>query len=71
MNTDISLLLEENSKRLYPYLEKCLETPEPCLETLYSSMRYSALSGGKRIRPFLVHEFCKLYGGEEIGRAHV
>ena len=65
MNTDISLLLEENSKRLYSYLEKCLETPEPCLETLYSSMRYSALSGGKRIRPFLVHEFCKLYGGED------
>ena len=27
-------------------------------------MRYSALSGGKRIRPFLVSEFCRLYGGE-------
>jgi geranylgeranyl diphosphate synthase type II len=27
-------------------------------------MRYSALSGGKRIRPFLVTEFCKLFGGK-------
>lgn len=27
--------------------------------------RYSVLGGGKRIRPFLVLEFCRLYGGEE------
>ena len=27
------------------------------------AMRYSTLGGGKRIRAFLVIEFCKLFGG--------
>ncbi len=61
---NISKLLTENTEFIDFYLAKNLETPEPLLETLYSSMRYSALSGGKRIRPFLVTEFCKLFGGE-------
>ena len=29
--------------------------------TLYAAMRYSTMCGGKRIRPFLVIEFCKLF----------
>ena len=32
---------------------------------LIESQRYSLLGGGKRIRAFLVLEFCKLFGGEE------
>lgn len=31
---------------------------------LFESMRYSLLSGGKRIRPFLTMEFCRLFGGD-------
>ncbi|MBQ5389581.1 MAG: polyprenyl synthetase family protein [Clostridia bacterium] len=31
--------------------------------TLYQAMAYSTLCGGKRIRPFLTLEFCKLLGG--------
>ncbi len=31
--------------------------------TLYKSMKYSTMCGGKRIRPFLTLEFCKLFGG--------
>jgi len=61
---DIAKLLSENTEMIDVHLEKNLETPEPLLETLYSSMRYSALSGGKRIRPFLVMEFCRLFGGK-------
>jgi geranylgeranyl diphosphate synthase type II len=60
---DISRLLSENTEMIDVCLAKNLETPEPLLEKLYDSMRYSALSGGKRIRPFLVTEFCKLFGG--------
>ena len=33
-------------------------------ENLASSMRYSLLAGGKRIRPVLVLEFCKAAGGD-------
>ena len=61
---DIAKLLTENTEFIDVYLAKNLETPEKELETLYSSMRYSALSGGKRIRPFLVAEFCRLFGGK-------
>ncbi len=31
--------------------------------TLYKAMEYSIMCGGKRIRPFLVIEFCKMHGG--------
>jgi len=31
---------------------------------LYEAMRYSLLSGGKRIRPVLALEFCRMSGGE-------
>lgn len=30
---------------------------------LYRAMEYSTMCGGKRIRPYLVLEFCKLFGG--------
>ncbi len=46
-------------------LAKALETPEAVLDRVYDAMRYSALAGGKRIRPFLVLAFCKLFGGDE------
>ena len=29
---------------------------------LFASMRYSLLAGGKRIRPFLTLQFCRLFG---------
>lgn len=32
---------------------------------LFDSIRYSLLSGGKRIRPFLSLQFCRLFGGDE------
>ena len=35
----------------------------PGPETLREAMGYSLLSGGKRIRPILVLEFCRLFGG--------
>lgn len=62
---DILKLLSENTEKVDIYLAENLKTPERELETLYDSMRYSALSGGKRIRPFLVAEFCRLFGGRD------
>ena len=32
---------------------------------LYKSMAYSTMCGGKRIRPFLVLEFCRMFGGTD------
>ena len=40
-------------------------TDKPRWTDLYEAMRYSLLSGGKRIRPVLTLEFARLAGGEE------
>lgn len=37
--------------------------PHKGCDGLFSAMRYTAGSGGKRIRPFLTLSFCRLYGG--------
>ena len=33
-------------------------------QKLFEAMRYSLLAGGKRLRPVLVLEFCRLCGGD-------
>jgi len=63
--TDIEKKLALTAEKVTPYLEDLLATPDPALDTLYSAMRYTALAGGKRIRPHLVLGFCRLFGGDE------
>ena len=63
MENDMKKLLSENAAKVDAELGKYLATTDTALETLYSSMRYSALGGGKRIRAFLVMQFCRLFGG--------
>ena len=46
-------------------LADILGAEDPDYGRLLESERYSVLGGGKRIRPFLVLEFCRLFGGEE------
>lgn len=46
------------------YLEHCFAEQECPQRELYQAMRYSLLAGGKRIRPMLVLEFCRICGGE-------
>ena len=50
--------LTENAMREY-------YTEDEDIQVLLDSERYSLFAGGKRIRPFLTLEFCKLFGGEE------
>lgn len=38
----------------------CEDAPQ---KQLFESVRYSLLAGGKRLRPFLVNEFCRICGG--------
>ena len=53
------LWLEEIEKALDVYTQ----SDQALHETLFSSMRYSLQSGGKRLRPMLVLSFCDLCGG--------
>lgn len=49
----IQQILQEKKQLVDQYLAKLLATTEPANQTLYDSMNYSLLAGGKRIRPAL------------------
>ncbi len=44
---------------------RAIYSEDPDIASLLDSERYSLFAGGKRIRPALTLEFCKLFGGEE------
>lgn len=46
------------------YLDKCFRYQNQPQQKLFSAMRYSLLAGGKRLRPLLTMEFCRLCGGD-------
>lgn len=46
-------------------LEKYSPEPHPYYKKLVESMNYSLEAGGKRVRPQLVLEFCRLLGGKD------
>ena len=46
------------------YLDSIIDTSDADVESIAQSMKYSLFAGGKRIRAFLVLEFCRLFGGE-------
>ena len=45
------------------YLNGCFTEDLP-QKRLFEAMRYSLLAGGKRIRPVLALEFCRVCGGD-------
>lgn len=65
MTSKILAALTSNAALFEAALEKYLAKADPDYGVLYDAMRYAALGGGKRIRPFLTLEFCRLYGGAD------
>lgn len=61
---DIEARLEAAKGQIEHFLSQLLTSDDKDLLPLYASMRYSAMAGGKRIRPFLVLESARLFGGE-------
>lgn len=49
--------------RIEQALDDCFRAREPRSD-LYDAMRYSLLAGGKRLRPILLLEICRLCGGD-------
>ena len=49
-------------QQIEDYLQQCFLCDEP-QQKLFEAMRYSLLSGGKRLRPVLALSFCELCGG--------
>jgi len=57
--------LEECRRKVEAALDEWLPKEEEFPSVLHQAMRYSVFAGGKRLRPFLVLECCRLVGGDE------
>lgn len=60
---NLSQRITENAELIEAAMKKYLAGSGRRYEILIDSMRYSAYAGGKRIRPFLTLEFCRMLGG--------
>lgn len=62
--TDFEHRMTEYRLSVEEYLSNCFSDEALPQKKLFEAMRYSLLAGGKRIRPVLVLEFCRLCGGD-------
>lgn len=53
---------KDTERALAEFFEK--KNSDALLEIIMQAQKYSLLAGGKRIRPFLVNETCKMLGGD-------
>ena len=60
---DLKERLKQNAALVEDKLREYFSRTDEDFESLLSSEVYSLMAGGKRIRPFLVIEFCRLFGG--------
>ncbi len=54
--------MKELIEKIEKYLDEYLPVSYP--EEIFESMRYSVLAGGKRLRPIMCLEACKIFGGD-------
>ena len=65
MTTELKNKMLKNSELLDIELEKYFPRAEDNdLKKIFESEKYSLFSGGKRVRPFIVNEFCRMLGGD-------
>ncbi len=57
-------LLKEQIDFIDGYLDKYLEKKDNPQSIIYDAMRYSVFAGGKRLRPILMLNVCKMCGGD-------
>ncbi|MBE6573094.1 MAG: polyprenyl synthetase family protein [Ruminococcaceae bacterium] len=63
--TDIKARITEDAKLMESVLESYLSMTDDKYPVLFEAMRYGVLDGGKRVRPFLALEFCRMAGGDD------
>lgn len=63
MQNKIGNRINEDAALTEKALETYLNVDDERIPFLFDAMRYSVLGAGKRVRPFLVLEFCRLAGG--------
>lgn len=55
--------MDQYLNRINQALGEMLQIPDEAYAPVYEAMRYSVMNAGKRIRPILAMEFCRLNGG--------
>ncbi len=65
MDEKLFLILKHNAQNVEEHLRAAFSDKDEDFAVISDAQLYSLLAGGKRIRPFLVYEFCKLFGGKE------
>jgi geranylgeranyl diphosphate synthase type II len=63
MEKDFTERVEQDLALIEDYLSKAFAS-EPRYADLQEAMEYSLLAGGKRVRPVLTLETCRLCGGD-------
>lgn len=69
MTVDQRSLQYRNHIEAY-FQEQCFRYDNEPQQKLFSAMRYSLLAGGKRLRPVLAFDFCRMCGGEWSDATH-
>ena len=64
MSIDVFKEIGKSNAIIDAALEERFKTDEPIVSILLDAERYSVMSGGKRVRPFLTLEFCRIFGGD-------
>ena len=64
MTTNILNMLKTDAELCEEALRGYFAKEDEDINTLLESEKYSLFAGGKRIRPFLTIEFCKMFGGD-------
>ena len=62
---NIKEVIKENAILADNYISKALPAADEDFKIIFDAVRYSAESGGKRIRPMLTLEFCRMCGGAD------
>ena len=62
---ELKAIIQKDAERVEKALGAYLLNDDGDVERLFEAQRYAILDGGKRIRPFLVNEFCRLLGGDD------
>lgn len=57
--------LKKETKEIEAKLKAYLPKEEGFAKTMAQAMNYSVLAGGKRLRPMLILETCRMFGGDE------
>lgn len=65
MNQSFDTINQAYKDYIEEYLrDHCFKYDTEPQQTLFDSMRYSLLAGGKRLRPIFVFDFCRMCGGD-------